>query len=125
VRNRQKGNRGEAIAARALTEAGYRILDRNWRCAIGELDLIAQQGDELVFVEVRTRTGGSLEGIGAALESITPRKSARLVELAQAYLDTNHLEKASFRIDVVAVSFDSNAPSGAPTVEIIENAVGW
>ena len=132
MRNRQKGNRGEAIAAGALVEAGYEIVDRNWRCALGELDLVAREGGEMVFVEVRTRTnsgvGASVDGIDAALESITPSKSARLVALAEAYLDAHDMGQTPFRIDVVAVSFNSRELAGdanGPTVEIIQNAVGW
>ncbi len=127
MRNRQKGNRGEAIAASALVEAGYELVDHNWRCAIGELDLIARQEGELVFVEVRSRTGEGIEGIDAALESITPIKSARLLELAHEYLSAHNydIEKTQFRIDVVAVWFHTATPAAKWTVEIIQNAVGW
>ena len=113
----QRGKRGEAIAAAALTEAGYEILDRNWRCATGELDLVARHHDEIVFVEVRSRT----DGTGAALESITPRKAAKLTALAYEYLAEHEMEDAAFRIDIAAVSF----AAGKASVEIVENAVGW
>jgi len=113
----QKGKRGENIAATALTEAGYVIVDRNWRCTTGELDLIARHHNDIVFVEVRTRIAGA----GAALESITPRKAEKLTALAYQYLAEHNLEDSAFRIDIAAVSFKA----GKATVEIVENAVGW
>jgi putative endonuclease len=114
---RQTGKRGETIAATALQRAGYTILDRNWRCAMGELDLIARHRGDIVFVEVRARQ----DGADVALESISRRKSAKLAVLAQAYLDAHGIEDAAYRIDVVAI----NLAEPSPTVEIIENAVGW
>ncbi len=114
---RQAGKRGEAIAAAALRRAGYTILDRNWRCAVGELDLVARHRGDIVFVEVRARR----DGTETALESIGPRKSAKLARLAQVYLAAHGLDDAAHRIDVVAVDLASPTPS----VEIIENAVGW
>ncbi len=116
---RQAGQRAEAIAAAALERAGYTILDRNWRCSGGEIDLVAQQQGQIVIVEVRARAGG--DDINAALESITKPKQARLIRLAYAYLEQHHLDDVPFRIDVVAVSLSSSPPA----VEIIENAVGW
>ena len=113
----QKGKRGEAIAAAALTKAGYVILDRNWHCSTGELDLIARHRNEIVFIEVRTRA----DGTGAALESITPRKAEKLTALAYLYLAEHNLDDAAFRIDVAAVSFNA----GQAFVEIVEAAIGW
>ncbi len=112
---RQQGKRGEMIAAAALEKAGYTILDRNWRCSIGELDLVARHRGDLVFVEVRARQ----TGVDAALESIGPVKQARLTELAQAYLNAHALADTAVRIDVVAVNLSRG------TAEIVENAVGW
>jgi len=114
---RQAGKRGEAIADAALRRAGYTILDKNWRCAAGELDVVARHRDDIVFVEVRARR----DGTDAALESIAGRKQAKLAELAQAYLSAHGLDGAPFRIDVAAVDLAANPPS----VEIIEDAVGW
>jgi putative endonuclease len=117
-RHRQKtGRRAESLAAAALEKAGYTILERNWRCAIGEIDLVARQRGEIVIVEVRARA----DGTDTALESILPDKRDRLLRLADAYLDAHDLTDESVRIDVVAVGLSS--PS--PTVEIIENAIGW
>ena len=119
---RQTGQRAEAIAAAALEQAGYTILDRNWRCVGGEIDLVAQHRGEIVIVEVRARAGGrDGEAIDTALESIGKAKRARLIRLAYAYLEQHHLDDVAFRIDVVAIGLSSSPP----TVEIIENAVGW
>src|SRR5258707_647805 len=93
------------------------ILDRNWRCTTGDLDLIARDHNDIVFVEVRTRTAGT----GVALESITARKAEKLTALAYQYLAEHDLEDSAFRIDIAAVSFNA----GKAFVEIIENAVGW
>ena len=97
------GRRGEQLAADYLVAKGYRIVERNWRCQTGELDLIAEEGETLVAVEVRTRRGQSL---GSPEESITPAKQARLVDLSEAYAQETGW-RGSLRIDVVAVVMDS------------------
>jgi len=79
---------------------GYRILARNWRCEAGELDLVAQDGETLVFVEIRTRRG---ERCGTAAESVTLAKQTRLIELAQSYLQAQGWSDVAWRIDVVAL----------------------
>lgn len=94
------GRRGERIAERFLTDAGLDILDRNWRCPIGELDLVARDGDETVFVEVKTRSG---EGFGHPFEAITPVKLARLRRLAAAWCDAHPGRGERIRIDAIAV----------------------
>jgi putative endonuclease len=91
---------GEDAAASYLERQGYVIVTRGWRCRLGELDIVARSDEQLVFVEVRTRRGTAT----APEESITPKKRARLAQLAYAYLDTNALpDDTSWRIDVVAV----------------------
>ena len=94
------GRRGEAIAARHLVRSGLTIVERNWRCPQGEIDLVARDRDELVFVEVKTR---SSVAYGHPLEAITPRKLARLRRLAGAWCLAHPDERASIRIDAVAV----------------------
>jgi len=117
------GRAGEALAVRHLQGAGYTIVTTGWRCALGEIDIVAQQTvngvTEWVFVEVRTRYNADLD---AALESIGKRKQAKLIALANAYLAAAQLAEVPYRIDVVAVCFMPDAP---PQVEIIENAIGW
>jgi putative endonuclease len=118
------GKQGEQIAAAYLKRQGYALVGANWRCPPGtiqgEFDLIARQGETVVFVEVRTRR----EGIEAALESITPRKRQILERTAYLYLDEHDLdtEGADWRIDVIAVTLK---PNGASSVEHIENALDW
>jgi putative endonuclease len=94
------GRRGEALAADYLVERGMRLVERNWRCTQGEIDLIAQDGDELVFVEVKTR---SSMGFGHPLESITVAKLARLRRLAAAWCAAHPGSHGLIRIDAVAV----------------------
>ena len=117
-KRKETGQRGEDIAAAYFAERGYNILARNWRCPTGELDIIMEKDNTLVFVEVRTRSG---KKFGTPEESITPTKQARLIELAQAYLQETEAPHQSWRIDVAAVRLGS----GLPQINHIENAVGW
>ena len=96
---------GEALAALFLRLKGYRIEARNWRCTLGEIDIIALDRDTLVFVEVKTRAGRSA---GSPEEAVTPAKQRRLALLAQAYLGARRDETPPCRFDVVAV--DGAAP---------------
>lgn len=112
------GRRGEALAAEKLAGLGYTLLDRNYRCAAGELDLVARCAETWVFVEVRTRRG---RAHGSPEESITPRKRRHLVAAAQTYLQDHDLGDVPWRIDVVAVEL---SPRGELLrVDVIENAV--
>ena len=79
------GAQAEAAAAQYLQQQGLRIVARNWRCRQGELDLIAREGDTLVFVEVRQRASA---GFGGAAASISARKCSKLLAAAQTYLQT-------------------------------------
>ena len=114
------GQRGEDLAVARLEERGYVVRERNWRCPVGEIDVVAEDGDCLVFVEVRTRRGRKF---GTPEESVTPAKQAKLVEVAQTYLQ-EHSWGGDWRIDVVAVEM---TPGGKLLrVELIKNAVtGW
>ena len=101
-----------------LEKRGYRIRETNYRCPEGEIDLVAEDNDCLVFVEVRTRT--SLE-FGSPEESITPTKRERLRAIASQYLQSHDNLPQLYRIDVVAVELD---PKGKLSrIELIENAV--
>ena len=100
---RALGQYGEQLACRYLAANGFTILDRNWRCARGELDVVARDVDAIVVCEVKTRT---TERFGAPFEAVTRRKLARLRRLAMLWLDAQHdLERAglSVRIDVVSI----------------------
>lgn len=99
------GRRGEGLAADYLERLGWTILERNWRCAAGELDLIALEpramgGDCLVFVEVKCRTG---RGFGDPLEAITRAKLVKLVELSRLWLRAHDTRAPHVRIDGVGV----------------------
>jgi putative endonuclease len=98
------GDSGERVAAMFLEQRGYKILARNFRTRVGEMDLIAEDADGLAFVEVRTRRGSAL---GSPEESLTPRKRARLLTVAQEFLQA-HAEYAdrAWRIDLVAIELD-------------------
>ncbi len=103
--NRQRtGRHGEALAETYLRDHDYIIVDKNWRCSLGEIDLIARQDDTLVFVEVRTRHGTRL---GSPEESITPAKQEKLVKLAYTYLSAMVSPPADWRIDVIAIVLDN------------------
>ena len=115
---RRLGQKGEEIAAAYLGEQGYEVLARNWRCPAGELDIVAREGQTLAFVEVRTRRG---DRFGTPEESITPTKQAKLVELAQTYLQEHDLADENWRIDVVAVEMDGRG--GVKRLNLIRNAV--
>ncbi|WP_250448220.1 YraN family protein [Actinotalea sp. C106] len=94
------GRYGEKVAAAHLVEAGWTVLDRNWRGPSGEIDIVALDGEELVVVEVKTRTG---EGFGHPAEAVTPAKLARLRRLAAQWVTSHDERPASIRVDVVAV----------------------
>ncbi len=112
------GHAGEEAAAAELERRGYRVIERNWRCRLGEIDLIAIHGDVLVFVEVKARRSASF---GVPAEAVDRRKSARLANLARAYISARPslCRGRACRFDVVAVTF---ARSGSTTVEVIQDA---
>ena len=115
---REVGAIGESLAVALLKGSGYEILQTNFRCRQGEIDIIARQGECLVFVEVRTKRSREF---GTPEESITSSKKEKLIALAEAYLLTLDCPPASWRIDVVAVEL---APQGGvQRLEHIENAV--
>lgn len=99
------GASGERLAAGLLEERGYRVVARNWRCPYGELDVIAEDGPELVFVEVKTRRG---TGMGSPEEAITPAKRRHLIAAAQTYLAERGEEQRPYRFDVVAIELGAS-----------------
>ena len=94
------GRQGEQLAAEYLQRAGYRILDRNWRCADGEIDIVAAERRALVVCEVKTRSGVRY---GTPLEAITRQKRNRLRRLAIRWLVAHGILFDEIRIDVVGV----------------------
>ncbi len=113
------GQRAESLAADLLSAAGMRIVVRNWRrqgAQSGELDIVADDQGTCVFVEVRSRTG---EQSGHPLETITPRKRARVIHSARLYLAEEAPTAGAYRFDVVAVTF---WPDRAPDVLHVPDA---
>jgi putative endonuclease len=102
------GDHGERIAAAFLTDAGLRVLDRNWRCREGELDIVARDGDALVFCEVKTRRG---VGYGHPVEAVTVVKQRRLRTLAQRWLAAHDEHAPELRFDVVGVLVRPSRPA--------------
>jgi putative endonuclease len=102
------GSRGEAIAATYLTDAGLRVLDRNWRCRDGELDIVARDGTAIVFCEVKTRRA---TGFGHPVEAVTPAKQRRLRTLAQRWLAPHDQHAPDLRFDVVGVLVRPERPA--------------
>ena len=102
------GSQGEDLAAKFLQRAGYHLRERNWRCTLGEVDLIATQGEYLVFVEVKTRVAGTPYH---PTLNITAPKMARLRQLGQQYL-ADHPETGALqpRFDVMAVELEGSHP---------------
>lgn len=98
------GDWGEKVAATHLEAAGYTIIGRNWRCQIGEIDMIAKKEDVVSFVEVKTRRG---RAAGSPEESITPRKAQKLIQLALTWIGEQDDDELDWRIDLVAVELDA------------------
>ena len=110
-RRRALGRFGETYAARHLVRQGLVLLDRNWRCEAGEIDLVLRDGRVLVVCEVKTR---SSEAFGSPLEGVTERKAARLRRLAARWLAEHDLRPPHVRIDLVGVLMPAG---GSPVVE--------
>jgi len=98
--SREVAGWGETEAARYLRRLGWDIVETNWHCRYGEIDLIARQGKSLVFVEVKTRRSRSF---GLPEEAITPSKRQRILRSAWTYLEANGLQSADWRVDVIAI----------------------
>ncbi|TYO95165.1 YraN family protein [Desulfallas thermosapovorans] len=111
---RNLGITGENMAAEYLQRKGLQIVERNFRCRLGEIDIIARQGNCLVFVEVRTRSSGAC---GLPQESITAAKINKLRRLSQVYLLKRSIYNVDVRFDVLAVHC-----AGETTINHIENA---
>jgi len=99
---------GETEAARYIRRLGWEILETNWHCRYGEIDLIARQGETFVFVEVKARRSQSF---GLPEEAMTPAKRRRIVRSAWTYLEDRGLQSAAWRVDVIAIE---GRPGSAP-----------
>ena len=107
-----KGVQYEEQAALFLMEAGFEILERNWACPMGELDIIVRKGETVAFVEVRARSGSAY---GLPAETVTRAKRAKIIKTAMAYIKARSLRADTFRFDFVGI-----VPGQAP--EHIEDA---
>jgi putative endonuclease len=114
------GKYGEDLACEELERRGYRVVARRYRTRSGELDIVAQDGEYVVFIEVKARQDGSF---GDPEEAVTLQKQRKLVWMATDYLARNNLQSAPCRFDVVAINTDTTPP----TVIVIPDAFrpGW
>ncbi len=118
MNRRDTGILGEKLAKDYLKQRGYKILETNYRCPHGEIDIIARDKESLVFIEVRTKTSSAF---GSPEESITAAKKEKLRETAYHYQQTRDSLPPSWRIDFVAVELDHG---GKPSrIELFESAV--
>ena len=107
------GRYGEQVAARHLHEQGLAVLCRNWRCELGELDLVLRDGDVLVFCEVKTRRG---DGFGSPIEAVTEQKLARIRRLAARWMREHDVRAPHVRLDILGVRLDR---SGAARFDLV------
>jgi putative endonuclease len=115
--NQKKGSIGEDISADYLINSGYFILERNFRCKKGEIDIIAKDKDYLTFIEVKTRSSNFY---GSPGEAVNFTKKQRIYKSAQLYILTNRLFDCKFRFDVVEVILRKN--NTASSIKIIKDA---
>jgi putative endonuclease len=104
-RRQSLGRLGEALAGAFLNDKGYTILERNWRTPYGEIDVVAKQGESIVFVEVKTR---SSKGLGPPEISITPRKAEHMRSSAEYYIQQHPETNADWRIDLITIQLQSD-----------------
>lgn len=116
-RRKSLGERGEAVAAKFLRRLGYTIVGRQDRHRLGEIDIVAVDGQTIVFVEVKTRTS---HDAGHPTEAITPDKQRRLTRVALSFLKRHGLLERAARFDVIAVTWEDQRRQ--PTIEHYRNA---
>ena len=109
------GITGEELACRELRRRGYAVLERRYRSRHGEIDIIARDGETIVFVEVKARNGPEF---GCAAEAVTPWKQRRVTQMAVDYLARRRLTSSPCRFDVVAIDFRD----GKPEIVVYANA---
>lgn len=115
-KSKELGQKGEEIACGFLESNGYCILERNWFCPLGEVDIIAKDDNTIVFVEIKTKSG---LGYGSPEEMVGKRKQNKIIHLAEYYLKEKNLEEVSFRVDVVAVILEGEKLS----LKLIKNVI--
>ena len=103
----QRGKPGEDLACEHLARRGMRVVARNYRCRAGEIDVVAEDGGTVVFVEVKERSD---ESHGRAVEAVTPEKRRRILRAAHTYAATHGLAEKPIRFDVVAIDWGPDGP---------------
>lgn len=116
---RKLGDVGETLAITHLQDKGYRIVDTNWSCKRGEIDIVANDGETLVFVEVKTRRAQSTAD---SFVAITARKRKKLIASAQLYLHEHALDDVMWRIDAIGIALPKNHQ---PIIDHVEDALAW
>ncbi|MBD3306714.1 YraN family protein [candidate division KSB3 bacterium] len=111
------GKRGERLAQRYLRHQHYAIRETNFRCKLGEIDIIAEDGEVVVFIEVRTKTSARY---GPAYNSVTVSKQQQVKRVALFYISTNNLVETQFRFDVIGILL--NPKTGEHHLDHIQNA---
>lgn len=120
LKKKELGAKGEEIAVRYLKSRGYRILERNYRVRLGEIDIIAEHGDDLVFIEVKTRSDILF---GSPFESVTKQKQQQLSKVALEYIGKKKCHLCPARFDVVGIQFQKGSKSfGDANIELLQNA---
>lgn len=107
MNTRRRGTDGESIAVDYLEKKGYRILQRNYRFHRGEIDIVARDEDQFVFVEVKSRRSDSY---GEPEDAITTRKHKQLCKIAQGYMLRNNIEEKDCRFDVISIKYTGEVP---------------
>ena len=115
VNKREDGTHGENLAVDYLKKKGYRILERNFRFERGEIDIIAEQHDTLIFIEVKARRSTSF---GTPEDAVTSTKQRQIQKVAEGYLFINSVDGKACRFDVIAIQFEN----GTPNIRHYENA---
>jgi len=117
---KELGRKGEEVALRFLKKKGYRIIEKNYVCKMGEMDIIAKEKDTLAFIEVKTRTSTEF---GPPQLAVTPSKQRQLSKVALSYLNKKQLNDVKARFDVVAILLGQKGEE----IELIKDAfdVSW
>ncbi|WML35106.1 YraN family protein [Clostridium sp. OS1-26] len=115
--NKDIGSLGEEIAETYLRQIGYTVLDRNFRCKIGEIDIIGKDGDYICFIEVKTRYGSIY---GSPCEAVNYSKQRRIYRTAEAYIMKKKLFKFNFRFDVIEIILNNS--NNTPSIRLIKDA---
>lgn len=117
--NRLFGDRGERLAVRHLKKSGLRIVTRNYQNRFGEIDIIAIDGQTIVFVEVKTRKSNAA---GNPLEAVDEIKQAKIIQVAQAYLKQRRLFEYSVRFDVIGIVWNEDGKESRPELTHVRHA---